>query len=84
MTSFVTADALTALLQVVFIDLVLAGDKAVVIGLAAAGLPAEQRRRAILIGIVVATALRIAFALDLVSSRPYCRPLRKRQRLATS
>jgi YjbE family integral membrane protein len=62
MTSFVTSDALTALLQVVFIDLVLAGDNAVVIGLAAAGLPVEQRRRAILVGIVVATALRIAFA----------------------
>jgi YjbE family integral membrane protein len=62
MTSFVTADALTALLQVVFIDLVLAGDNAVVIGLAAAGLPAEQRRRAILVGILVATALRITFA----------------------
>jgi YjbE family integral membrane protein len=62
MMSFVTADALTALLQVVFIDLVLAGDNAVVIGLAAAGLPAEQRRRAILVGIVAATALRIAFA----------------------
>ena len=62
MTEFITADALTALLQVVLIDLVLAGDNAVVIGLAAAGLPAEQRRRAIVVGIVVATALRIVFA----------------------
>ena len=57
-----TADALTALLQVVLIDLVLAGDNAVVIGLAAAGLPAEQRRRAIVVGIVAATGLRIVFA----------------------
>jgi len=43
MFEFVTADALSALLQVILIDLVLAGDNAVVIGLAAAGLPAEQR-----------------------------------------
>jgi YjbE family integral membrane protein len=51
-----------AFIQVVAIDLVLAGDNAVVIGLAAAGLPPEQRTRAILIGIVGATALRIVFA----------------------
>ena len=62
MTDFIAADALTALLQVVLIDLVLAGDNAVVIGLAAAGLPDEQRRRAIVVGILAATALRIAFA----------------------
>ncbi|MBK3664071.1 TerC family protein [Bradyrhizobium diazoefficiens] len=62
MIEFITADALTALLQVVLIDLVLAGDNAVVIGLAAAGLPAGQRRRAIVVGIVAATALRIVFA----------------------
>jgi YjbE family integral membrane protein len=42
--------------------LVLSGDNAVVIGLAAAGLPAEQRKRAITIGILTATALRIACA----------------------
>lgn len=52
-----------ALLQVIGIDLVLAGDNAVVIGLAAAGLPAEQRKRAILVGILAATVLRIIFAL---------------------
>ena len=44
------------------IDLVLAGDNAVVIALAAAGLPATQRKRAITIGILTATALRIALA----------------------
>src|SRR5213083_1647895 len=55
MIEFITAEALTALLQVVLIDLVLAGDNAVVIGLAAAGLPAEQRRRAIVVGIIAAT-----------------------------
>ncbi|QDP25463.1 TerC family protein [Bradyrhizobium cosmicum] len=62
MFEFVTADALSALLQVILIDLVLAGDNAVVIGLAAAGLPAEQRRRAIVVGIIAATGLRIVFA----------------------
>ena len=56
------ANALTAFLQVVLIDLVLAGDNAVVIGLAAAGLPKAQRGKAILIGILAATALRILFA----------------------
>ena len=54
--------AITAFLQVIMIDLVLAGDNAVVIGLAAAGLPKEQRARAILVGIIAATVLRIAFA----------------------
>jgi YjbE family integral membrane protein len=53
---------MTALLQVIMIDLVLAGDNAIVIGLAAAGLPKEQRSRAILIGIAAATILRIIFA----------------------
>ncbi|UPJ61401.1 TerC family protein [Bradyrhizobium sp. 192] len=62
MFEFITPEALTALLQVVLIDLVLAGDNAVVIGLAAAGLPAEQRRRAIIVGIAAATVLRIVFA----------------------
>jgi YjbE family integral membrane protein len=54
--------AITALLQVIMIDLVLAGDNAVVIGLAAAGLPPVQRNRAILVGIIAATVLRLAFA----------------------
>ena len=55
--------ALWAFGQIIVIDLVLAGDNAVVIGLAAAGLPADLRRRAILIGIIAATVLRICFAL---------------------
>jgi YjbE family integral membrane protein len=54
---------MTAFAQVIMIDLVLAGDNAIVIGLAAAGLPKEQRNRAILMGIVAATVLRIFFAL---------------------
>ena len=57
-----TPEALTALGQVIIIDLVLAGDNAIVIGLAAAGLPREQRARAILVGIAAATVLRIFFA----------------------
>ena len=52
-----------ALGQVILIDLVLAGDNAVVIGLAAAGLAPDLRRQAILIGIIAATVLRICFAL---------------------
>lgn len=58
-----TSDGFAALLQVIAIDLVLAGDNAVVIGLAAAGLPVSQRRRAIFVGIIAATVLRICFAL---------------------
>src|ERR1041385_2105424 len=54
--------AIAAVLQVIMIDLVLAGDNAVVIGLAAAGLPTAQRGRAILVGIIAATVLRLAFA----------------------
>ncbi|ODT74767.1 MAG: hypothetical protein ABS76_36190 [Pelagibacterium sp. SCN 64-44] len=54
---------LSSLFQVILIDLVLAGDNAVVIGLAAAGLAPELRRKAILIGILAATVLRICFAL---------------------
>jgi YjbE family integral membrane protein len=62
MSELLTTEALSALLQVIMIDLVLAGDNAVVIGLAAAGLPKEQRNKAILIGIIAATVLRIVFA----------------------
>jgi YjbE family integral membrane protein len=62
MAELLTPEALAAFFQVVMIDLVLAGDNAIVIGLAAAGLPQEQRTKAILIGIIAATVLRIAFA----------------------
>lgn len=57
-----TAAGFTAFLQVIAIDLVLAGDNAIVIGLAAAGLPSHLRRKAILVGIIAATVLRIGFA----------------------
>ena len=56
------SDALVALGQVLFIDIVLAGDNAIVVGMAAAGLPADQRRKAIFWGIAAATIMRIAFA----------------------
>jgi YjbE family integral membrane protein len=62
MIDLISTEALITLLQVVMIDLVLAGDNAIVIGLAAASLPQQQRTRAILVGIVAATALRILFA----------------------
>jgi YjbE family integral membrane protein len=61
--SLFNSEALIALGQVIMIDLVLAGDNAIVIGLAAAGLPREMRSRAILVGIIAATVLRIVFAL---------------------
>lgn len=54
--------ALIAFGKVVMIDLVLAGDNAIVIGMAAAGLPKAQRGKAILVGIAAATVLRILFA----------------------
>lgn len=49
--------------QVVVADLVLAGDNAVAVGLAAAGLTPKKQRQAILIGVVLALVLRIGFAL---------------------
>jgi YjbE family integral membrane protein len=54
---------LSALLQVVIVDLVLAGDNAIVVGMVAAGLQREQRSRVILIGIAAATLLRVVFAV---------------------
>src|SRR3546814_12051389 len=55
--------ALAAFFQVLMIDLVLAGDNAIVVGALAAGLPPEQRRKVILIGVIAALVLRIGFAL---------------------
>ena len=56
-------ELLSAFTQIILVDLVLAGDNAIVVGLVAAGLPAHQRTKVIVIGIVAATVLRIAFAL---------------------
>lgn len=55
--------AFAAFVQVLLIDLVLAGDNAIVVGALAAGLPADQRRKVIVIGVVAALVLRIIFAL---------------------
>jgi YjbE family integral membrane protein len=55
--------ALAALLQVLIIDITLAGDNAIVVGALAAGLPSDQRRKVILIGVIAALVLRVFFAL---------------------
>src|SRR5215468_2061428 len=62
MTELFAPEAITALFQVIVIDLALAGDNAIVVGMAAAGLPPEQRARAILFGMMGATALLVLFA----------------------
>lgn len=56
-------ETLSTLLQVVAIDVALAGDNAVVVGMAAAGLPTAHRRKAILIGISAAAIMRVLFAV---------------------
>ena len=61
--AFLTPSALTALVEILLIDIVLAGDNAIVVGALAAGLPADHRRKVITIGVAAALALRIAFAL---------------------
>ena len=55
--------AFSTFLQVLMIDIVLAGDNAIVVGALAAGLPAEQRKKVIFIGVIAALVLRVAFAL---------------------
>lgn len=55
--------AMSAFVQVLMIDIMLAGDNAIVVGALAAGLPADQRKKVILIGIIAALVLRIIFAL---------------------
>src|SRR6476469_6134022 len=59
----ISASALTAFFEILFIDIVLAGDNAIVVGALAAGLPAEQRKKVIMIGVAAALVLRVAFAL---------------------
>lgn len=63
LSSFVTPEALAAFFEIVVIDIVLAGDNAIVVGALAAGLPADQRRKVIIIGVAAALVLRIFFAL---------------------
>ena len=58
----ISAAELSALLQVIVVDLVLAGDNAIVVGMVAASLPAKDRARVIAIGILAATLMRVGFA----------------------
>jgi YjbE family integral membrane protein len=58
-----TPSAWTALVSVILLDLVLAGDNAIVVGALAAGLPADQRKKVIFIGVIAALVLRVVFAL---------------------
>jgi len=61
--AFLTPQAIGVFFEILMIDIVLAGDNAIVVGALAAGLPPEQRKRVILIGVLAALVLRIAFAL---------------------
>lgn len=61
--SLVTPSALTALGEILMIDIVLAGDNAIVVGALAAGLPTDQRKKVIMFGVAAALVLRIVFAL---------------------
>ncbi len=60
---FFSVAELSAFVQVIVVDLVLAGDNAIVVGLVAAGLPPEKRPRVIFFGIIAATLMRVGFAL---------------------
>jgi YjbE family integral membrane protein len=61
--SMITPSAIAAFFEILAIDIVLAGDNAIVVGALAAGLPAEQRRKVIMVGVLAALVLRIGFAL---------------------
>lgn len=66
MLDFLVNFDIAALLMVIVIDIVMSGDNAIIIGLAAAGLPPELRRKAIIYGIVLAAGIRIVFATVVV------------------
>jgi len=59
---FISISELQALVNVIVVDLVLAGDNAIVVGIAVAGLPVQQRWRVMMFGIAAATILRVVFA----------------------
>ena len=63
LTSLLDPAAITAFVEILMIDLVLAGDNAIVVGALAAGLPPAQRKKVILIGVLAALVLRVIFAL---------------------
>ena len=62
-SQLLTADSIAVFFEILAIDIVLAGDNAIVVGALAAGLPADQRKKVILIGVLAALVLRIGFAL---------------------
>jgi YjbE family integral membrane protein len=61
--ALLTPSALTALVEILLIDIVLAGDNAIVVGALAAGLPPDQRKKVIALGVAAALVMRIGFAL---------------------
>jgi len=61
-----TPSAMTAFATVVLLDIALAGDNAIIVGALAAGLPSEQRRKVIMVGILAALVLRIIFAVGVL------------------
>ena len=63
LASLINPAAFTAFVEILLIDLVLAGDNAIVVGALAAGLPAADRKKVIMIGVLAALVLRIFFAL---------------------
>ena len=62
-TDFITPEQITILTQIILIDLVLAGDNAIIIGMIASKFPLEQRRKIIFWGIGGAVVLRIILTL---------------------
>lgn len=56
-------DVIIDVVQIIFADIVLSGDNALVIGMAAAGLPPELRKKAIFLGMALAAGMRIGFAV---------------------
>ncbi len=62
-TDFITTEQITILTQIIFIDLILAGDNAIIIGMVASKFPLEQRRKIIFWGIGGAVVLRIILTL---------------------
>lgn len=62
-SSLLEPAAITAFFEILMIDIVLAGDNAIVVGALAAGLPEADRKKVIMLGVVAALVLRIAFAL---------------------
>ena len=61
--TLITPETIAAFVEILLIDIVLAGDNAIVVGALAAGLPSAQRKKVIMIGVLAALVLRIAFAL---------------------